>query len=80
MSDISVIGCGAMGSALIETLAKRNTRVSIWNRTRERALTLAGPHVTVVDSVDEAIDRSPLTVICVAGYDVTKIADRGDFS
>ncbi|ADD07605.1 homolog to 6-phosphogluconate dehydrogenase (plasmid) [Natrialba magadii ATCC 43099] len=72
MSDISVIGCGAMGSALIETLAKRNTRVSIWNRTRERALALAGPHVTVVDSVEEAIDRSPLTIVCVAGYDVTK--------
>lgn len=72
MSDISVIGCGVMGSALIETLAEHNTRVSIWNRTRERAEELTGPQVSVVDSVDEAIARSPLILVCVAGHDVTK--------
>ena len=72
MSDISVIGCGTMGTALVETLAEQNTRVAVWNRTRERALALAGPHVTVVDSVDEAIDRGPLTIVCVAGYEVTR--------
>ena len=72
MSDVSVIGCGAMGSALVETLAEAQTDVTIWNRTRERASKLAGPHVTVVDSVEEAIERSPLTIVCVAGYDVTR--------
>lgn len=73
MSDISVIGGGVMGTALIETLAERDTRVTIWNRTRERALTLTGPQVTVVDSVGEAIDRSPVTIVCVAGHDIAKL-------
>lgn len=73
MSDISVIGCGTMGTALIETLAEQNTRVTIWNRTRERAVALTGAQVTVVDSVDEAIDRSPVTIMCVAGHDITKL-------
>ncbi|MCU4743956.1 NAD(P)-binding domain-containing protein [Natronoglomus mannanivorans] len=72
MSDISVIGCGTLGTALIETLAEQNARVTIWNRTRERALALTGPQVTVVDSVDEAIDRSPVTIVCVVEYDITK--------
>ena len=72
MSDVSVIGCGAMGSALVETLAEHQIDVTIWNRTRERASALTGPHVTVAESVDEAIDRSPVTIVCVAGYDVTR--------
>jgi 3-hydroxyisobutyrate dehydrogenase-like beta-hydroxyacid dehydrogenase len=59
MSEISVIGCGAMGSAIAETLAEKDTRVTVWNRTRERAEALAGPRVIVAGSVGEAIANSP---------------------
>lgn len=72
MSDISVIGCGAMGSALIETLAEQDTHVTIWNRSRERAEALAGPRVTVAESVGTAIARSPISIMAVAGYDVAR--------
>lgn len=44
MSDVSVIGCGNMGSALIGALADAGREVTIWNRTREKAEALAGPH------------------------------------
>ena len=80
MSDISVIGSGVMGSALIETLAENDVRVTIWNRTRDRAEKLAGPRVTVADSVTEALDQSPVTIVCVSGYDVTTslVADASE--
>ena len=80
MSDVSVIGCGAMGSAIAETLAERDTRVTVWNRTRERAESLAGSRITVAASVDEAIARSPVAIVCVAGYDVasTLLEDAGE--
>ena len=32
MSEISVIGCGLMGSALVRTLAKGGSTLTIWNR------------------------------------------------
>lgn len=61
MSDISVIGCGAMGSALIETLAEQDACVTIWNRTRERAETLTGPRVTVADSFGSGVGLGVLS-------------------
>lgn len=72
MVAISVIGAGAMGSALIVRLAGQDTRVTVWNRTRERAETLAEPQVNVADSVAGAITRSPVTIVCVAGYEVAR--------
>ena len=73
MSAVSVIGCGTMGSAIAETLATRDTCVTVWNRTRERAEALAGPRITVAKSVAEAIARSPVAIVCVAGYDVASM-------
>ena len=37
MSDISVIGLGAMGSALARTLLQNGYAVTVWNRTAEKA-------------------------------------------
>ena len=37
MSDISVIGLGAMGSALAHTLLQNGYSVTVWNRTAEKA-------------------------------------------
>ncbi len=39
MSDITVIGPGAMGSALASTLIRSGYAVTVWNRSPERALT-----------------------------------------
>lgn len=68
MSEVSVLGCGRMGSALIEALAAANFQVTVWNRTREKAEALSGPRVTVADSVAEALEASPTTIICISNY------------
>ena len=59
-TDVSVIGCGNMGSAFIRTLADDGREVTIWNRTREKAEALAGPQVTVAGSVADALEASPV--------------------
>lgn len=77
MGDVSVIGCGVMGSALIKTLAEKNNRVTIWNRTREKAQVLAGPLITVAATIDDTLAASPLTIVCVADQDVTRTLLEG---
>lgn len=35
MTDVSMIGCGRMGSAMVEALRDAGTEVTDWNRTRD---------------------------------------------
>ena len=78
MSDVSVIGCGNMGSALIETLRDEGNEVTIWNRTREKVEALAGGRVTVADSVAEALKASPVTLVSVTDYEATRQVLAGE--
>ena len=71
-TDVSVIGCGNMGSAFICTLADAGREVTIWNRTRAKAEALAGPQVTVADSVEHALEASPTTLVSVTNYEATR--------
>lgn len=77
MSEVSVIGCGRMGSALIEALADADTQVTIWNRTREKAEALTGPRVTIADTVGDALAASPTTIICISNYADTQALLQG---
>jgi 3-hydroxyisobutyrate dehydrogenase-like beta-hydroxyacid dehydrogenase len=72
MSDVSVIGTGAMGSALVEALAAAGAEVSVWNRTKDKAEALSGPTVHVAGSVAEALMSSPLTIVAVSDHDVAR--------
>ncbi len=72
MSDVSVIGTGNMGSALVEALAASGAEVTIWNRTREKAEALAGPRVSLAESVAEALTSSPLTIVAVSGHELSR--------
>lgn len=70
MSDVSVIGTGAMGSALVEAFAAAGGAVTVWNRTTDRAAALAGPRVGVATSVAEALTASPLTIVAVSDHEL----------
>lgn len=72
MSDVSVIGTGAMGSALVEVLHATGAEVTVWNRTTDKAAALGGPRVRVAGSVGEALTASPLTIISVSDHEVTR--------
>jgi 3-hydroxyisobutyrate dehydrogenase-like beta-hydroxyacid dehydrogenase len=48
--DIGFIGLGNMGHAIVENILKAGHQVRVWNRTRERAETLASLGAQIVDS------------------------------
>jgi 3-hydroxyisobutyrate dehydrogenase-like beta-hydroxyacid dehydrogenase len=80
MGDVSVIGAGAMGSALTEVLAASGADVRVWNRTRQKAEALAGPQVRVAGSAAEALASSALAIVAVTDHLVarTLVAEAGE--
>jgi 3-hydroxyisobutyrate dehydrogenase-like beta-hydroxyacid dehydrogenase len=72
MSDVSVIGTGVMGSALVEVLAGSAYQVTVWNRTKEKADALSGPRVRTAESVVEALTVSPLTFVAVTSQELSR--------
>jgi len=71
MSDISVIGLGAMGGALARALLQNGYAITVWNRTAERAEPLVSAGATEAGSAAEAVAASPVTITCIASHDKT---------
>lgn len=69
---VAVIGLGAMGSELARVLIERGHRVTLWNRTPEKAQSLVKRGGTLAGSVAEAIASSPVIVICIKTHTDTK--------
>jgi len=70
-TDVTVIGCGLMGAAMARQFAKSGYKVAAWNRTHERAESLAGDGLTPIESVTDAVRASPLVVTCTSTYETT---------
>ncbi len=68
MTDISVIGLGDMGSALVHTLLKNGYSVTVWNRSADKADPLITAGATLASSAEEAISVSPATITCVTSH------------
>jgi len=68
-ADVTVLGCGLMGSALVRALAADGHRVAAWNRTHERAAALAADGIEPIDSLARAVEASPLVLACLSTYD-----------
>jgi 3-hydroxyisobutyrate dehydrogenase-like beta-hydroxyacid dehydrogenase len=72
VTDVSVIGAGAMGSALVEVFAAAGAEVMVWNRTETKAEALSGPRVRVARSVAEAMASSPLVIVSVSDHEAAR--------
>lgn len=72
MSELTLVGLGAMGTAIAQTLAKTGCDLTVWNRSRERAGSLAASGASIADSLQEAIAASPRIMFCIHGYDATQ--------
>lgn len=77
VSDVSVIGTGAMGTALVEALKASGADVTVWNRTKAKAEALSGLRVRLAESVNEALMSSPLTIMSVSDHDVARTLVEG---
>ncbi|TPK54915.1 NAD(P)-dependent oxidoreductase [Mesorhizobium sp. B2-4-19] len=72
MSDIAVIGLGAMGTALAEAFLNKGHAVTVWNRSPAKSDVLAAKGAVVAASVEEAVSSSPLIVACLLVYDTVR--------
>src|SRR5262245_49466328 len=72
MSEVSVIGLGAMGSALAGALLGADHSVTVWNRTASRMEPLAALGASYATSVADALQASPMVLVCVDNYSVTR--------
>ncbi|MBR2813299.1 MAG: NAD(P)-dependent oxidoreductase [Reyranella sp.] len=80
MTDVTVIGLGAMGTALAVALLKASQRVTVWNRTAARAAPLVQRGATAANDVRQAVAASPVIVVCVYDYKASRavLEEAGD--
>lgn len=72
MSDVTVIGLGPMGTALAELLLEADQRLTLWNRSADKARPLVERGAVLASSPDTAIAASPITLVCVYDYDAAQ--------
>jgi 3-hydroxyisobutyrate dehydrogenase-like beta-hydroxyacid dehydrogenase len=71
-TEISIVGLGAMGSALAKVLLQGGRRASVWNRTRGKAETFAASGAILAADPAEAFAASPVAVISLANMDAVR--------
>ncbi len=78
MSDISVVGLGAMGTALAAAQLDSGCSVTVWNRSAQKAEPLIARGANGATSVVEAVQASSVIMICVDNYTVTNALLQAD--
>jgi 3-hydroxyisobutyrate dehydrogenase-like beta-hydroxyacid dehydrogenase len=81
MSKITIIGLGAMGSAVARVFLKKGFTVTVWNRSPEKAQPLAADGARHATQLDEALQASSLLLVSVLDYsavqDILRRASQG---
>ena len=71
MSDVTLIGLGAMGSALAHAFLRAGHTITVWNRTQSKTEPLVAIGAKAATNVSDAVETSPITVICIDNYELT---------
>ncbi|ANY08273.1 NAD(P)-dependent oxidoreductase [Pseudonocardia sp. HH130630-07] len=66
--SVTVLGLGAMGRVLAQTLVARGRPVTVWNRTPGRAATLVDAGATAAATVREAVAAGGPVVVCLLDH------------
>jgi 3-hydroxyisobutyrate dehydrogenase-like beta-hydroxyacid dehydrogenase len=72
MSDVTVIGLGAMGSAIAAALLHNGFAVTVWNRSAARMGSLVEKGAQAARSADAAVRASPVAIISIDDYRATR--------
>jgi 3-hydroxyisobutyrate dehydrogenase-like beta-hydroxyacid dehydrogenase len=67
--NVTVIGVGSMGSVLVNLLIRKGYKVTIWNRTKEKANALIEKGALMAEDVLTAITASEVIIVCVSNYE-----------
>ena len=68
MSDVSVIGLGAMGSAIAKVELQAGHTVTVWNRSPDKINPLVDLGASASTTFSDAIQASDYILICVDCY------------
>jgi 3-hydroxyisobutyrate dehydrogenase-like beta-hydroxyacid dehydrogenase len=63
--SVTVLGLGAMGSALARTLVEHGHTTTVWNRSPDKAKPFVAQGAQGAANVGEAVMASPVTIVCV---------------
>ena len=73
MSEITVIGLGAMGAALAQALVKAERQVTVWNRSPEKMEPIVELGASGAPNLSDALRASPRIMICIDDYNATSM-------
>lgn len=68
-APVTVVGLGLMGQALAAAFLGNGHPTTVWNRSAAKADDLVAKGAVLAPSVKDAVEASPLIVICVSDYD-----------
>ena len=72
MSEVTVIGLGVMGSAIVRALLDKGHDTTVWNRTRSKAEPLVERGANLAQDAAAAVRASPIVLVCVRDHRVTR--------
>lgn len=72
MGDVSVIGLGAMGSAIANAFLNAGFDVTVWNRSAEKMAPLEKSGGQCANDPGDAVSASPVCVVCIDDYTATR--------
>jgi 3-hydroxyisobutyrate dehydrogenase-like beta-hydroxyacid dehydrogenase len=70
--SVTVVGLGAMGSALAEALIKNGFAIHLWNRSAEKANRLVAQGGIYHAALDKAVEAGSIIIVCINDYKTTK--------
>ena len=72
MTNVTLIGLGAMGSALAGAFLGAGHEVTVWNRTFSKTEPFSELGANTPSKITEAIEASPIIVICIDNYEYSR--------
>ncbi len=72
MSEVTLIGLGAMGSALAKALIAGDHSITVWNRSPEKLKNIVALGAEGAADVSDAIQASKIIMVCVSNYTATR--------
>lgn len=68
MNEVTVLGLGSMGSTIAQLFIDQGRRVTVWNRSPEKAEDLVKKGAVLAKTAEAAVRASTLVVMCVYDY------------
>jgi 3-hydroxyisobutyrate dehydrogenase-like beta-hydroxyacid dehydrogenase len=70
-TPVTIIGLGAMGSALAHAYINAGHPATVWNRSADKAVPLVAKGAVEAASVEDAVRASPLIITCLTSFEAT---------